>query len=195
MRPIDVAVVGIAAVFVLPVALVVAVAIRLTLGPRVLFAQRRLGRGGVPFTLYKFRTMSAPRPGADSPEFDHERLGRLGLFLRRTSLDELPSFVNVLRGDMALVGPRPLPVHYFDRFRGDEYERFVVRPGVTGHAQLEGRNAIDWDARLALDVEYVRSRSLVGDLRLLGRTVAFVVSGDGVDAADGVTMTELPVDR
>lgn len=178
-----------------PVFVVVAALVRLRLGPGVIFRQRRLGRGGRPFSLLKFRTMRHPEPGREGPEFDAERLGTLGRRLRSTSLDELPSLWNLLRGEISLVGPRPLPLHYWDRFRGDEYRRFEVRPGITGLAQVSGRNTLDWPERLALDVEYVRDRSLVGDLRILARTGAVVAGRDGVDHADGVTMHELPADR
>ena len=133
--------------------------------------------------------------GRSAPEFDAERLTRLGRFLRTTSLDELPSLVNLLRGDVTLVGPRPLPVYYWDRFRGDEYRRFEVKPGITGLAQVSGRNALAWPERLALDVEYVRARSLLGDIRILVRTVPAVLGRGGVDHAEGVTMHELPTDR
>lgn len=178
-----------------PLLVVIALAVRLTMGRPVLFRQRRLGRDGRPFDLVKFRTMRHPEPGREGPEHDHERIGRLGAFLRATSLDELPGFVNLWRGDVTLVGPRPLPVHYWDRFRGDEYRRFDVRPGITGLAQVSGRNLVDWDHRLALDVQYVATRSLLGDLRILARTVPVVLRRSGVDRADGVTMTALPEDR
>lgn len=178
-----------------PVFLAVAAAVRLRLGPGVIFRQRRLGLAGRPFSLLKFRTMRHPKPGREGPEFDEDRLGRLGRWLRATSLDELPSLWNLLRGDIALVGPRPLPVHYWDRYRGEEYRRFEVRPGITGLAQVSGRNALDWPDRLALDVEYVRERSLLGDIRILARTVAVVARREGVDHGAGVTMHELPTDR
>ena len=178
-----------------PVMLAVAVAIRLRMGRGVLFRQRRLGHAGQPFAVLKFRTMLHPAPGRSNPEFDGERLTRLGQFLRGTSLDELPSLVNLLRGDVTLVGPRPLPVHYWDRFRGEEYVRFEVKPGITGLAQVSGRNALDWPERLALDVQYVLERTLVGDLRILVRTVPAVLGRGGVDHAAGVTMHELPADR
>lgn len=174
---------------------VIAVAIRVTMGSPVLFRQLRLGLGGRPFELVKFRTMRHPSAGRHGPEFDAERITRLGRFLRASSLDELPGMLNLLRGDITLVGPRPLPVHYWDRFRGDEYERFWVKPGITGLAQVAGRNAVDWDERLALDVRYVRTRSLVGDLRIVARTVPMVLRRAGVDHADGVTMHPLPKDR
>lgn len=194
-RSVDVlgAVVGL--VVLAPVLLGAALAVRVTMGGGVLFRQRRLGKAGHPFELLKFRTMRHPAPGREGPEFDAERITRTGRFLRASSLDELPSLVNLLRGDITLVGPRPLPVHYWDRFRGNEYRRFEVRPGITGLAQVSGRNTLDWPERLALDVQYVRQRSLVGDLRLLLRTVPAVLGRSGIDQADGVTMTELPADR
>lgn len=179
-----------------PLLLVVAVAVRLTMGRGVLFRQRRIGRAGRPFELLKFRTMRDPVRGREAPEFDSERLTGLGRFLRASSIDELPSLVNVLKGDMVLVGPRPLPTHYWQRFRGDEFRRFEVAPGLTGLAQVNGRNTVDWPERLALDVRYVDERTLWGDLRIVVRTVPLVLFGRGVGHSEGVaTMHELPVDR
>lgn len=179
-----------------PVMLVVAIAVRTTLGRGVLFRQRRLGLGGRPFELLKFRTMRAAVPGRSGPEFDAERLTRLGRVLRATSLDELPSLWNLLRGDITFVGPRPLPVEYWDRFRGDEYRRFEVKPGITGLAQVSGRNGLDWPERLALDVEYVRTRSLRGDLSIVARTVPMVLRRSGVaHPGHAATMHPLPADR
>jgi lipopolysaccharide/colanic/teichoic acid biosynthesis glycosyltransferase len=194
-RAVDLAVAVVGLVVAAPVLVLAAGAIRLALGPGALYRAERLGRGGHPFTLLKFRTMRHPDPGQEGPEFDQLRLGRLGRWLRATSLDELPSLVNLLRGDITLVGPRPLPVQYWDRFRGDEYRRFDVRPGITGLAQVSGRNTVDWDSRLALDVEYVARRSLRGDVAILARTVPAVLRREGVDHAPGVTMHELPPDR
>ena len=194
-RAVDVTVVLIGAVFVIPIAAAAALALRISVGPGVIYRQRRLGLGGHPFDMLKFRTMRHPKPGREAPEFDSERLTRTGQWLRAKSIDELPSLWNLLRGDIGLVGPRPLPVHYFSRFRGDEYRRFEVRPGITGLAQIAGRNTVDWAERLALDVDYVRTRSLLGDARILFGTVPAVLSGSGVDQAEGVTMTELPADR
>lgn len=178
-----------------PIIAAAAVATRVSAGRGVVYRQRRLGRGGQSFELLKFRTMRHPRPGREDPAFDAERLTRTGQWLRATSIDELPSLWNLFRGDITLVGPRPLPVHYFPRFRDDEYRRFEVRPGITGLAQTAGRNAVDWPERLALDVEYVESRSLVGDVKLLFGTIPVVLAGSGVDQAEGVTMTELPANR
>jgi lipopolysaccharide/colanic/teichoic acid biosynthesis glycosyltransferase len=192
-RTVDVVVAATLLVLLAPVMAAVAVVVRVRMGSPVLFRQRRLGRGGRPFALYKFRSMHAPQPGREGPEFDHERLGRLGSVLRSTSLDELPSLVNLLRGEIGLVGPRPLPVHYLPRFTLEQRARFEVRPGITGLAQVAGRNAVDWPERLALDVRYVRERSLLLDARILWRTVPMVLGRTGVDHRDGVTMHELPI--
>ena len=194
-RTVDVAVSLAGLVVTAPLAAGIALATRLTLGPGVLYRQERLGRGGRPFVLLKFRSMRHPPPGRADPRHDADRLTRLGAVLRTTSADELPSLVNLLRGDIALVGPRPLPTHYWSRFRDDELDRFLVRPGITGLAQVSGRNLLSWDDRLALDVEYVRHRSLRGDLRVLLRTVPAVLRATGVGAARGATMASLPADR
>jgi lipopolysaccharide/colanic/teichoic acid biosynthesis glycosyltransferase len=178
-----------------PVLGVAAGLVRATTGSPVVFRQRRLGRYGRPFTLYKLRTMRDPAPGEEGPEHDAERITPVGRWLRATSLDELPSLVNLLRGDITLVGPRPLPVSYWTRFRDGEYRRFDVKPGITGLAQISGRNQLDWPERLALDVEYVATRSLVGDLVILARTIPTVLRRHGVDHAPGVTMHELPAER
>lgn len=191
-RALDIAVAAVGLVLGAPVMAAVAVVVRMRVGSPVLFRQRRLGRGGRPFTMVKFRTMAHPAPGREAPEFDHERLGRCGRILRATSLDELPTLVNLLRGDIALVGPRPLPVHYWPRFTPRQRRRFEVRPGITGLAMVAGRNAVDWPQRLELDVQYVETRSLALDARILWRTVPLLFSRRGVDHADGVTMTELP---
>lgn len=183
-------------VVVSPVLVAAAVAVRVSIGTPVLFRQRRLGLGGRPFDLYKLRTMRDPAPGRESAAFDGERLTRLGAWLRSTSIDELPSLVNVLKGDMVLVGPRPLPTEYWGRFRGDEYRRFEALPGLTGRAQVSGRNSLDWPERLALDVRYVDERTLLGDLAIVIRTVPMVLRRTGVAHSDAVaTMHELPANR
>lgn len=194
-RGVDVVAAVVGLVVLAPLMAVVAVGVGVTIGRPVIYRQRRLGLGGQPFELLKFRSMRHPAPGRENPEFDAERLTSFGRALRASSLDELPSLWNLLRGDVGLVGPRPLPVHYWDRYRRDEYERFTVRPGITGLAQISGRNLLSWDERLAVDVEYVRDRSLLGDARILFGTVPAVLGSTGVDAGEGVTMTELPADR
>jgi sugar transferase EpsL len=171
------------AVLALPMA-IVAVAIRLTMGSPVLFRQQRPGLHGEIFTIRKFRTMR------DGPEPDAERITRLGRFLRSTSLDELPELLNVLAGDMSLVGPRPLLVQYLDRYSPEQARRHEVRPGLTGLAQVSGRNAATWEDRLALDVRYVDERSLLLDLRILGRTLKAVLKRDGISAEGHATMPE-----
>lgn len=194
-RGVDVVAALVGLVLTAPIVAAAAVAIRRDLGPGVLYRQERLGRGGRPFGLLKFRTMRHPEPGREDPAFDAERLTPVGEWLRSTSVDELPSLVNLLKGDIGLVGPRPLPTHYWERYRGPEYERFLVRPGVTGLAQVSGRNAIDWDERLALDVEYVRTRTLLGDLRILFRTAGVVFGRAGISGEGAPTMQPLPAQR
>jgi sugar transferase EpsL len=171
-----------------PPALLVAAAVRLRLGKPVLFRQRRPGLHGAPFTLYKFRTMAhAVGPdGALLP--DDERLTRFGSWLRSTSLDELPQLVNVLRGDMSLVGPRPLMPEYLERYTERQRRRHEVRPGLTGLAQVSGRNELPWEHRLELDVRYVEQWSLALDARILVRTALAVVRRRGVSAPGHTTM-------
>ncbi len=164
---------------------VIAIAIRRSMGSPVLFRQQRPGRDGRHFTLVKFRTMR------DGDEADAERLTALGSFLRSSSLDELPELWNVLRGHMSLVGPRPLLVRYLDRYSPRQARRHEVRPGLTGLAQVEGRNLVAWDDRLELDVRYVETRSLGLDLRILARTVSQVLRCAGISAEGHATMAEL----
>lgn len=173
-----------------PLIAVVALAVRLVDGGPVLFRQRRSGRGGAPFELIKFRTMRTASGDRWEPDRDGERLTRLGRGLRATSLDELPTLVHVVRGEMSLVGPRPLPVSYLSRYSDQQARRLEVRPGVTGWAQVHGRNTTTWDQRLAHDVWYVDHRSLRLDLRILARTARHVLRRDGIEQAPGVTMSE-----
>ncbi len=167
-----------------PLLLLTGLVVRLALGPGVLFRQERPGLHGKPFTILKFRTM---RPG---PEADAQRLTPLGRFLRSTSLDELPELWNVLRGDMSLVGPRPLLLQYLPRYSPEQARRHEVAPGITGWAQVNGRNALSWDERLALDVWYVDNRSLALDLRILARTIALVLRQQGINGQGQATMSE-----
>lgn len=167
-----------------PVSAATAVAVYLDLGRPVIFSQRRPGLGGQPFTLFKFRTM---RSGTGP---DQERLTSVGRLIRSVSLDEVPQLVNVLRGEMSLVGPRPLLEEYLDLYSEHHARRHHVRPGITGLAQVEGRNAIDWGSRLDLDVEYVERRSFALDVRILCLTILRVVSRSGVMASDDLIMTK-----
>lgn len=172
-----------------PVLLVIGVAIRALLGAPVLFSQRRPGRGGVLFRMHKFRSMRLLAPGeVEDAASDRARLTRFGRFLRSTSLDELPALVNVLRGEMSLVGPRPLLPEYLPLYDATQARRHEVLPGITGWAQVNGRNALDWPARLALDVWYVDHRSFLLDLRILALTVVRVLRRDGIAQAGTDTM-------
>ena len=173
----------------LPVLVVIALLVRLKLGPPVLFRQVRPGKGARPFTLVKFRTMTVPAPGAP-PAPDSERLTQFGRRLRASSLDELPELWNVLRGEMSLVGPRPLLTAYLDRYSAEQARRHEVLPGITGWAQVNGRNVATWEERLKLDVWYVDNRSLALDARILLRTVALVFSREGIAAPGEATMKE-----
>ena len=161
-----------------------AVAVFIGLGRPLFFRQERAGKGGVPFRIFKFRTM---REGDGS---DAERLTRLGRFLRASSLDEIPELVNVLRGEMSLVGPRPLPVRYLPRYTPQQNRRHEVLPGITGWAQVHGRNALDWETKFRYDVDYVDSRSLFLDLKILWLTVWQVFAARGISAAGETTMSE-----
>lgn len=178
-----------------PVLLGVAATVRVQLGAPVLFRQQRPGMRGAPFTLVKFRTMSSAVDTAGALLPDAQRLTRLGGFLRRTSLDELPELLNVVRGDMSLVGPRPLLESYTPHFTPVEARRLLVRPGITGFAQLHGRNTVHWDERLAMDVEYVDTLSIRTDLRLLCSTLTAVLRSDGVVEDPSSVMEDFDVER
>ena len=160
------------------------------LGTPALFRQNRPGLGGHPFRLVKFRTMTNAVDADGNLLPDAERLTPFGRWLRSTSLDELPELWNVLRGDMSLVGPRPLLMQYLDRYTPEQARRHEVRPGITGWAQVRGRNAISWDEKLALDVWYVDNRSFWLDLRILVETVVKVLRREGISATGEATMPE-----
>jgi lipopolysaccharide/colanic/teichoic acid biosynthesis glycosyltransferase len=164
----------------LPVYAVAALAILLAMGRPVLFLQRRPGLGHEPFFIYKFRTMTNERDASGELLPDSQRLTWLGRALRSTSIDELPELFNVLKGEMSLVGPRPLLMVYGPYYTEEERLRFTVRPGITGLAQVSGRNYLAWDQRLGKDVEYVRNMSLLLDLRILLRTVKVMLNRENV---------------
>jgi lipopolysaccharide/colanic/teichoic acid biosynthesis glycosyltransferase len=158
------------------------------LGTPLLFRQQRPGLHGRPFTMYKFRTMRDAADAHGQPLPDHQRLTPLGRFLRSSSLDELPELFNVLRGDMSLVGPRPLLMEYLDLYTPEQARRHEVRPGITGWAQVNGRNAISWEEKFRLDVWYVDNRSFALDLKILWMTVRKVFKREGISAAGEATM-------
>ena len=172
----------------IPLMLVIAVCVRATMGSPILFRQLRPGLRGQPFVLYKFRSMS---PAYESESCaDEHRISRLGGFLRSSSLDELPELWNVLRGEMSLVGPRPLLMHYLHRYSPEQQRRHEVLPGITGWAQVNGRNAIDWEERFALDLWYVDHQSLWLDLKILCLTLLRVLRRDGINRSGHVTTPE-----
>lgn len=183
-RILDIVLVVLFAPLWIPLAALTALAVAVTLGFPVLFVQERAGLGGRGFLLVKFRSM---RTG-DGP--DAERLTRFGRFLRASSLDELPELVNVLKGDMSLVGPRPLPVRYLPRYTPEQNRRHEVRPGLTGWAQVNGRNALDWATKFQYDVEYVARKSLLFDVRILLQTLGQLVVPRHVSHAGEATMSE-----
>jgi len=168
----------------LPLLALVALVVFIVMGPPVLFVQDRPGLNGNIFRLFKFRTMRL----GDAP--DAERLTRLGRFLRATSLDELPELINVLKGDMSLVGPRPLLVRYVSRYTPEQMRRHDLRPGLTGWAQINGRNAITWEQKFAYDVWYVDHRTLGLDLKIIGLTAWRVLTRQGIHADGEATMGE-----
>jgi len=173
-----------------PLLLILAVVSWLHLGFPILYRQLRPGIRGIPFTIYKFRTMMDRVDEKGNPLPDSQRLTNWGRFLRSTSMDELPELWNVLRGDMSLVGPRPLLMQYLTRYTPEQFRRHEVLPGITGWAQIHGRNALSWDERFRLDVWYVENRSFWLDIRILLLTILKIIKKEGVAANGHVTMPE-----
>lgn len=185
-RPQDFCLALIALIVLSPVMALTAVIVRLKMGSPVIFSQERPGLDGRIFRLFKFRTMTDERDDEGRPLPNEERLTEFGKKLRASSLDELPELINILKGDMAIVGPRPLLVRYLDRYSAEQARRHEVRPGFTGLAQVNGRNAISWERKFELDVEYVDNISFLGDWSIILKTVSTVLSAKGVspDTAD-----------
>jgi lipopolysaccharide/colanic/teichoic acid biosynthesis glycosyltransferase len=189
-RVLDVVSATVVLVVTLPIQLAVGVAVASKLGRPVLFRQSRPGKDGKIFTLVKFRTMAIANKSTSDVSKDAARLSTFGKILRSTSLDELPTLVNVIKGDMSIVGPRPLLVQYLDRYTPAQARRHEVRPGVTGLAQVKGRNALGWERKFELDVEYVDNRSLFLDTKVLWWTISAVLKRDGISAENQVTVGE-----
>jgi lipopolysaccharide/colanic/teichoic acid biosynthesis glycosyltransferase len=173
-----------------PVLILLTIVVAVGMGRPVLFIQSRPGQAGNLFLLYKFRTMKHIREKDDKEVLDRDRLTGLGRWMRKWSLDELPELFNVLKGDMSLVGPRPLLVQYLDRYTPEQARRHEVKPGITGWAQINGRNAITWEEKFALDVWYVDNRSLWLDLKILAVTAWKVLMREGISAKGEATMPE-----
>lgn len=181
---------AIALIILAPIILLVAIAIYIYMGSPIVFSQLRPGKDGRIFTFYKFRTMTDKRDKEGNLLPDEQRLTAFGQFLRETSLDELPQLWNVLKGDMSLVGPRPLLVRYLDRYTPEQAHRHDVQPGITGLAQIQGRNGISWEEKFKLDVWYIDNWSLWLDLKILFLTVFKVLLKEGIDQEGNVSSEE-----
>lgn len=189
-RTLDLAIAIPLLVCVLPILLALWLLIRLRMGTPVIFRQRRGGLSNTSFDFYKFRTMTDQRDSAGNLLPDADRLTPLGAWLRRTSMDELPQLWNVVRGDMSLVGPRPLLEKYLSRYDATQRRRHDVRPGITGWAQVNGRNLLSWPEKFAMDVWYVENRTFKLDLQILWRTIVVMLRREGVNHASSATMPE-----
>jgi len=184
----DFIVAGIALIILFPVIILTAIIVYLNLGSPVIFSQIRPGKNEKLFRLYKFRSMTELRDTSGELLADKDRITALGKFLRRTSLDELPQLFNVLKGDLSLVGPRPLLVEYLPMYNEQQRKRHNAKPGITGWAQVKGRNSLTWEDKFRLDIYYVENLSFLLDMKILFLTVSGVLKGSGVNNDAGVTM-------
>jgi sugar transferase EpsL len=173
-----------------PILVLIGFFVRMRIGSPVLFCQERPGLYGKPFIIYKFRTMTDEGDEEGNPLPDRERLTRLGQFLRKTSMDELPELFNVIKGDMSIVGPRPLLMQYLERYSPEQMRRHDVKPGITGWAQVNGRNAITWEDKFRLDVWYVDNQSLWLDLKIIGLTAWKILKREGINQLGQATAEE-----
>lgn len=171
-----------------PVMLITAILVRVKLGSPIIFKQERPGKNEKIFAMYKFRTMTDARDAEGNLLPDEVRLTKFGKLLRSTSLDELPELFNILKGDMSIIGPRPLLVEYLPRYNEEQKHRHDVRPGLSGLAQVNGRNAISWEEKFKYDVQYVRNISFLGDCRIILQTIKNVIKRDGISAEGSATM-------
>lgn len=188
--PQDVILASVALIILSPILLILAILVRTKLGSPVIFKQERAGKGGKPFYMYKFRSMSDARDENGELLPDEQRLGKFGKILRSTSLDELPSLWNVVNTSCSLCGPRALYLKYIPRYSEHQARRLEVRPGITGLAQVSGRNAISWEDKFNYDVQYVDNITFLGDWRIMFRTVGKVLKREGISSATSVTMEE-----
>lgn len=189
-RLLDIAIASTALILLSPVYFIVAHKVKKNLGSPVLFRQLRPGLHGKPFEMVKFRTMKDALDAQGNPLPDSERLTPFGKMLRATSLDEMPELWNVIKGDMSIVGPRPLLMEYLPLYNREQAKRHHVRPGITGHAQVNGRNAISWEKKFELDTWYVENQSLWLDFKIMLKTVKKVIAKDDISEAGEVTMTK-----
>ena len=194
-RPLDIFVSGIAIVTLSPIMLVTAILVRVKLGSPVIFRQERPGKDETRFKLFKYRTMTDERDEKGELLPDEVRLTRFGRALRATSLDELPELLNIFMGDMSIVGPRPLLVRYLPFYKDEERLRHSVRPGLTGLAQVNGRNNLGWDERLEFDVEYVKHITFAGDMKIILKTVGKVFKRSDIASGEQLIMQDLDKER
>lgn len=186
----DIAISFFALLILSPLFLFIAVLVRLKLGAPVIFSQRRPGLNGKPFIIYKFRTMTNKKDESGNLLPDKDRLTKFGKLLRSTSLDELPELWNILKGDMSIIGPRPLLMEYLPLYNATQKRRHEVRPGLTGYAQVSGRNALSWDEKFHFDVEYVDQVSFMLDIKIFFMTIYAVLMKKGISSSSSVTMEE-----
>lgn len=187
-RAIDILGSSLGGLLISPILIIIAILIRIKLGSPIFFTQDRVGKDGKVFKIVKFRTMLEAYDKFGEPLSDKKRVTSFGNFLRSTSLDELPELINVLKGDMSLVGPRPLLVEYIDLYSKEQFRRHEVRPGMTGLAQVNGRNNLNWDEKFKMDVEYVDNVNLLLDVKILFLTIFKVLKRDGISKDGHVTM-------
>lgn len=189
-RTIDILLSGLALIILSPILLILAILVRVKLGGPIIFKQERPGLNEKIFKMYKFRTMTDAKDKDGNLLPDEDRLTSFGKKLRSTSLDELPELINIFKGDMSVVGPRPLLSRYLERYNDEQRKRHMVRPGITGLAQVEGRNAISWDEKFKFDVLYVGKVSFKMDVKIILRTVSVVLKKEGITSDDSATMEE-----
>lgn len=189
-RSFDVVISLFALIILSPIFICVAFLVKVNLGSPVLFKQKRPGLNEKIFVMYKFRTMTDKRDKKGRLLPDEKRLTKFGKFLRASSLDELPELINILKGEMSLIGPRPLLVEYINRYTTYQRRRHEVRPGLSGYAQVNGRNAITWEEKFKLDVKYVKNITFINDIRIMIKTIQKVLDREGINSADSATMEE-----
>ncbi len=194
-RILDIILSLIAIIITLPIFLIVGILILIFIGQPAIFRQKRPGKNEKIFTMYKFRTMTNKKDEDGNLLPDELRLTKLGKFLRKTSLDEIPEFINILKGDMSFVGSRPLLVEYLPYYTEEEHHRHDVRPGLTGLAQVSGRNLLNWDDRFKKDIEYVNNITFKNDLKIAFKTILIVLKKEGINSKKTVTMTSLIDER
>ena len=187
-RPLDLILSIIALIVLSPLLLIIVILVRINLGKPIIFKQQRPGLNEKIFTLYKFRTMTNKKNKNNDLLPDEERLTKFGRWLRSTSIDELPELINIIKGDMSIVGPRPLLVEYLPLYNEKQKQRHLVRPGITGLAQVKGRNLISWEKRFSIDLEYLENLSLINDLKILFKTLQIVIIKKGITMESGKIM-------